>query len=309
MGTKLELAIGVLNGLVGDHLAKTGNGLATELAFVHEGRPLSLARLAELHPAPTPRVVVLLHGLMCTEDIWKFPDGRDYGALLASEFGFTPLYVRYNSGLPIPDNGLALARLLEATCAQQGVEELVLLGYSMGGLVIRSACHHAALQQQAWLSRVRRAFYVGTPHRGAPLERAGRVLTKVLARIPDPYVKLVGEIGDLRSAGIKDLGNAILRDEDRSAADRLLADPRHPVPLLDSIRHYLIAGSLSREPWLTELFGDTMVPVSSGTDGHHAGPRALPPANVKVLPGLSHMDVAHHPEVWAQLEAWWKESS
>lgn len=306
MGRKLELALGVLNGAIGDHLARTGNGLATDLTLVHEGRPLPLSRLRDVLPAPSPRVVVLLHGLMCTEDIWRFPSGDDYGALLARDFGFTPLYVRYNTGLAIPDSGRALSRLLDGLVEQYPgpLEEILPLGFSMGGLVARSAVHFASLEDNGWLARVRRAIYVGTPHRGAPLERAGRVLTGLLARIPDPYVKLVGEIGDLRSAGIKDLGNADLRHEDRSARDTFLADPHHPVPLLPSIRHYLVAGSLSREPWLTEIFGDTMVPISSGTNGHHAGPRALPPGNVKVLPGLSHMDVAHHPEVYAQLKEW-----
>mgnify|MGYP001384063767 CR=1 FL=1 len=307
MGRKLELAIGVLNGALGDHLAKTGNGLATELSFVRDGEPIAVARLA----GPMPRVVVLLHGLMCTEDIWQFPDGNDYGALLARDFGFTPLYVRYNTGRPIADSGRALAKLLEELVTTHDIAEILPLGYSMGGLVLRSACHHASLDADldaSWLSKVHRAFYVATPHHGAPLERAGRVLTRLLARIPDPYVKLVADIAELRSAGIKDLGNADLRDEDRASRDGFLADPHHPVPLLSSIRHHLVAGSLSREPWLTELFGDTMVPISSGTNGHHAGPRALPPAHVKVLPGLSHMDLAHHPEVYAQLESWLRES-
>ncbi len=289
VGRKLELAVAILNGAIGDHLAKSGNGLATELTAVHAGHPLPLGGLAAAYPTLTPRVVVLMHGLMCTEDIWRFKDGRDYGSLLAADFAYTPIVVRYNSGLPIEVNGSAFARFLDALLVSypQPIEELLLLGYSMGGLIVRNACHFAATEGHEWLSRVRTAFYVATPHRGAPLERAGRVLTKLLATIPDPVTQLAGQLGDLRSAGIQGLG-----------------DPRHPVTMLPGIEHYLVAGSLAQAPWLTELFGDTMVPVSSGTDGHRVGSRALPPSNVKVLAGLSHMDLAHHPDVYAQLHEW-----
>lgn len=283
MGKKLEQTIAILNGIVGDHLARTGNGLATDMAFVRDGRPVA-------DVGPDERVAVLVHGLMCTEDIWRLPDGGDYGASLEADFGYAPLYVRYNSGRSIEDNGRAFATLLSELVAAHPRREILLVGYSMGGLIVRSACHLASLEGQAWLPLVKRAFYLATPHRGAPMERAGRVVSALLARVPDPTVELLARLAELRSAGIKDLG-----------------DPRHPIAMLPSIRHYLVAGSLRSERFLTELFGDTMVPVSSGTDGHHAGPRALPPSHVKVLAGLSHMDLAHHPDVYRQMREWLEE--
>jgi triacylglycerol lipase len=282
VGKKLELAIAILNGAIGDHLARTGNGLATEMTFVRDGQPIA-------HVEPSDRFVVLVHGLMCTEDVWLFRDGTDYGARLESDFGYTPLYVRYNSGRTIAENGRALATLLASL---PPAKEILLVGYSMGGLIVRSACHLASIEHQPWLASVKRAFYLATPHRGAPMERAGRVVSAFLARVPDPTAELVAQLAELRSAGIKDLG-----------------DERHPVAMLPSIRHYLIAGSLRAERWLTELFGDTMVMVSSGTDGHYAGPRALPPSHVKVMPGLSHMDLAHHPDVYRQLHEWLEEDA
>lgn len=291
MGRALEQAIAILNGAVGDHLARTGNGLATQLGAVRDGQVLDPEALAAVLP-PRARAVVLVHGLMCTEDVWTFADGSDYGTRLADDFGYEKVVLRYNSGLPIQSNGRALADYLERLAVANAVEEILPLGYSMGGLVVRSACHFAAEDGLGWLARVRTAFYVATPHRGAPLERAGRLLTRVLAAIPDPITRLAAELGDLRSAGIQDLG-----------------DPHHPVPFLPDIRHHLVAGSLTQAPWATELFGDMLVPVSSGTAGHHAGPRALPPRRVKVLPGLSHLDLAHHPDVYAQLADWLREGS
>lgn len=306
MGKYLEFAIGALNGVVGDYLEARGNGLAIPMSFVHRLEPLLLSRAAfdAALPAAGPRVVVLLHGLMCTESIFDMADGMDYGRLLERDLGYTPLYVRYNTGRSIADNGAELARLLEGllTVYPVAIEELLLLGYSMGGLVIRSACHVASEQGLSFLSRVRKAVYVGTPHRGAPLERAGRVLTKVLAAIPDPYTRLIADIGNLRSDGVKDLGDAELRHEDRARrkSSFALTDPEHPVPLLPSIEHFLVAATLSTEPLLASLFGDSLVPVPSGTNGAVAGgePIGIPPDHVRILPGFDHIRLAHDPAVY-----------
>src|SRR5258706_6789375 len=132
MGEKLDQALAILNGAVGDYLARTDNGLATEMSFIHQGRELAVDRdeLARAHPDARSRVVVLIHGVMCTETIWRLPDGSDYGALLERDFGFAPFYLRYNSGLAIADNGAALARLLEELIGAYPapIEEIVLIG-------------------------------------------------------------------------------------------------------------------------------------------------------------------------------------
>jgi hypothetical protein len=255
---------------------------------------------------------------MCTETIWNPPGGgSDFGALLERDFGFTPFYVRYNSGLAIADSGVALSGLLDTLVSEYpvAIEEILFLGYSMGGLVVRSACHVAGRgaggTASAWLPLVRRAMYVGTPHQGAPLERVGRVVAKVLKAVPDPTTQLIGDLAELRSAGVKDLGNADLRHEDRTRRPRgvSLGDAAHPVPLLASMKHYLVAGTLSLEPHLAQLFGDSIVPVASATDGacDAAATMALPPSHVKILAGAAHVDLPHRPDVYAQLRAWCEE--
>lgn len=313
MGKKLELAIAILNGAVGDRLARTDNGLATTMTFIHQGRELPVERAAieRALPAGTSRVAIFLHGLMCTEDIWAMPDGTDYGSLLARDHGYTPLYVRYNSGLPIAENGLELSALLDRLVAAYPtpIEELVPIGYSMGGLVVRSACHVASLAaQSSWLPLVKRAIYVGTPHLGAPMERVGRFVAKVLRSVDDPYTQLAAELADLRSDGVKDLGDADLRHEDRARGlPRVgLRDPRHPVPLLRQIQHYLVAGSLSTDARLASVFGDSIVPVASATDGGcvDAVTFALPPSHVKIVSGASHIMLPHHPAVYEHLREW-----
>lgn len=315
MGKKLERTLGILNGTIGDYLARTGNGLATPMQLVVDGAPVAIepGTLGRAYPAATARVVVLAHGLMCSESVWEMPGGGDYGVLLARDFGFTPLYLRYNSGLAIPDNGADLARLLESLLDAWpvAIEEILLLGFSMGGLVVRAACHQANVSSMRWLPLVRRAIYVATPHLGAPYERLGRVVSKLAALVPDPFVRLAAQIGDLRSDGIKDLGDADLRHEDRERrhAGLSLRDPKHPVPLLPGIEHYMVAGALSTDPRLAMFFGDALVPMPSGTNGLRAQPGtlALPPRHVKVFAGTSHMTLAHDPHVYEQIRSWCEE--
>jgi triacylglycerol lipase len=313
MGKKLDTMLAVLNGTIGDYLAKTGNGLATPMELLAHGAPVALTRgaLRDALPDAAPRVVVLVHGLMCTETVWALPDGTDYGTRLAKDYGYTPLYIRYNSGLAIADSGSALARLLDELVAAYPVrlEELLLLGFSMGGLVIRSACHEASATESRWLPLVRRAIYVGTPHLGAPYERLGRFAARVLLAVDNPYTKLIGDIANLRSAGVQDLGDADLRHEDRGDKRPIrLRDWRHPVPLLPDIEHFLVAGTLAREPWLGAFFGDAVVPLASASATADARAAAdadgLRSDHLKVIPGVAHMALAHHPEVYETIRAW-----
>jgi len=319
LGAKLDTALAILNGMVGDHLVRTHNALATELGCMHDGAPLPIERaaLARAFPSATTRIAILVHGLMCTESVWKLPDGSDYGTLLSGDLGFTPLALRYNSGRAIAENGEALAQLLESLAPAYPVpiEEILLIGFSMGGLVIRSACHTAKLSGQRWLSGVRRVIYLGTPHRGAPFERAGRVVARLLRSVPDPYTRLIADIGDLRSDGVKDLGDADLRHEDRArtrlASRFSLRDPRHPVPLLPEIRHYLVAGALASDPHLALWFGDSIVPVPSATADRcvDVARLAVPPDHVRIFAGFPHVRLAHDPAVYAQIRAWCEEAS
>ncbi len=308
MGKNLEFAIAILNGAVGDYLVRTGNGLAIEMSVVQGGVPVALDRLAAAFPAATGRVAVFVHGMMSNEDVWRWEDGSDYGSRLRDDRGYTPVYLRFNSGRSIADNGAALSALLGALTAAWPVpvERLLLVGHSLGGLVLRSACHAAReVDDRSWLPLATDAVYVGTPHLGAPAERAGRILNRVLHAVPEPTTRLIAQIAELRSDGIKDLGDADLRHEDRARRGLQLGlrDPRHPVPLLPEVRHHLVAGTVGHAPWLPDLFGDSVVPLSSATgDGRVAAGAEVP--FVKVFPGVSHVGLAHHPGVYAQLATW-----
>ena len=304
MGKRLEQTLAVLNGLVGDYLSRAGNALATDMTLCRGGVSMLLERieLQRLYPDARARVVVLVHGLMCNEHSWQFADGSDYGSKLERDQSFSAAYVRYNTGRAIADNGQQLAAILGSFVAAypREIEELLLIGYSMGGLVIRSACHSAALEDQAWLRSVKRIIYVGTPHMGVPAERLGHALTRLLQTIPDPYTRLVADVGNLRSSGIQDLGRADLRHQDREVARSAwgLRDARHPLPLLPGVEHHLIAGAMLGDPRIAFLLGDSIVPVSSAIFTDATVDELLPKQRTRVIHKLGHLALAHHPDVY-----------
>ena len=169
------------NGVLGDHLSASANPLAIPMRLRRDGQPLDLAtRLATALPQPTGKILVLAHGLCMNDRQWQ-RKGHDHGAALAADAGFTPVYLHYNSGLHVSTNGRALAGQLEVLLAAWSVpvDELVILGHSMGGLLARSACIGRAAGH-AWPRHLRKIVFLGTPHHGTAFERGGNWVTVAL---------------------------------------------------------------------------------------------------------------------------------
>lgn len=306
-----EAVIAALNGVLGDHLAATGNPLAITMAFRHAGQALEMERfsLRQRIPAATPRLLVLLHGL-CMNDLQWHRDGHDHGAALAQALGFTPVYLHYNTGLSVSTNGRVLAQLMERLFDAWPVpiERVALLGHSMGGLVARSALHHApSIQRGAlrWPTRVTDLVCLGTPHQGAPLERVGHGVDVLLGAAP--YAAPLARLGKLRSAGIQDLrqGNIVsgpVRDHD--------AAPSAQVGLPTTARCFAVAGDLgpaARSGGLkARLLGDGLVTVDSALGRHDSADRRLdfPADQQAVVYGTGHLDLLSSAEVFGQLQRW-----
>ncbi|HKY63540.1 MAG TPA: alpha/beta fold hydrolase [bacterium] len=287
----------VLNGLVGDALAERKSRLAIPMSLI--GEPGG------------GKLCVLVHGLCDSEETWRFAEdpALSYGSLLQSEFGYTPLYLRYNTGLHISSNGRALAKLLtELGESQPGaIQELAFIGHSMGGLVVRSACHYGQEAGANWARRVKKIFLLGVPHLGTDLERLGNLTSVILRMIPNPVTWGLANLGNRRSSGIKDLRFGYLVDEDwkDQNPDALWMDNRHPVPLLEGTEHYLIAGSLAKETenFLVRYFGDGLVGAGSAAGRSLRRSKSIPfePEALAVVKGVSHGALARHPKVYEQI--------
>ena len=180
-----EAIVSALNGVIGDWLARTHSPLVVDMQLRRAGTGA--------------KAVVLVHGSAMSERQWLRRE-HDHGAALARDDGWAPVYVRYNSGLPIAENGRLLARLLDDLTEAQ---HIALLGHSMGGLVARSACHAAEADGRSWRTKLRSLVTLGTPHLGAPLERSGGLLETLLPL--SGYSAPLARLGQIRSAGITDL--------------------------------------------------------------------------------------------------------
>jgi pimeloyl-ACP methyl ester carboxylesterase len=305
----VENAISTLNAWIGDYLSQTGNELRQPMAFYRDNRPVAPEDIAS---PPTGKVCVLVHGLGCNESLWDFPaphEGGGYGQLLEQRCGYMPLYLRFNTGLRISDNGGQLAGLLERFCTSHNaaVTELLLIGHSLGGLVIRSACDVGSKAGHDWVSRVRHVVYLGSPHLGAPLEKTTNVATNVLGFFNTTATRVVRDVLNIRSAGVKDLRHGNLVDQDWLDVDpdELGNNRRVPIPWLASARHHFAVGQVLAK---TGVFGDAMVrPKSAAGRTHCSQPGAPDGSDVQVMPGLDHLALARHPAVYEHLERWVKD--
>ena len=295
-----EALLAGVNGVLGDRLADSGNPLAISMSFRQDDLPL-------VPDGASGRILVLAHGL-CMNDLQWQRDGVDFGAVLARERGYSPVYLHYNSGLHISLNGREFARHLESLTASWPVpvEEIVILGHSMGGLLARSACHYAAVEGHSWPAKLRKLVFLGTPHHGAPLERGGNwvhLLTDLNA-----YSAPFSRLAKIRSAGITDLRHGSVLDEDWDGQDRFAHAAPLPrfLPLPLGVRCHAIAATIGKkEGDMADrlLAGDGLVPLASA-QGQHADPARCLGLDSVVLYQTNHMQLLSSDAVRARLLEW-----
>lgn len=269
-----EAVLAALNGVMGDRLVTTNNPFATPMTLRYMGHALNWDDLAPM-PAATGKVLLLIHGLCMNDLQWRTNKEdvvHDHGDALAMALGYTPVYLRYNSGLHTSINGRELSAQLEQLIAHWPVriEELTILAHSMGGLLTRSAVHYAGQENLRWLGHLKNIVFLGTPHHGAPLEQAGNWLDVIIGSTPysAPFTRLV----QLRSAGITDLRHGHVLDQDWQDHDRFKRKPdnRKTVPLPADIACYTVAATTAAKRSLLadRLIGDGLVPLRSALGQH-----------------------------------------
>jgi hypothetical protein len=283
-----------VNGLIGDRLARERPRLALPLAVRRAGHdvPPERAALAEAYPEATGRIAVFLHGL--SESEAGFQTRRDVvGSTYAdtvADLGWTPVFLRANTGLAVRENGAALSTLLQRLVEEWPVEvgQLALVGHSMGGLILRAGCAVGTGAERPWTTLVSDVVTLGTPHLGAPLARGVGQGARALARLPETAA--FGRILDQRSVGVLDLV-AGLGDE---------------APPLPHVRYHLVSATLSRSPRhpVGRFVGDLLVRQPSAYGASRRHPGLFPDADRLHLPRAGHFDLLNHPRVHEALREW-----
>lgn len=288
-----------VNGLIGDRLREEGSRFAFDMGVRVAGRDIVLDRagIAAAYPAATDKLVVFVHGLSENEAHWnraarpgrEVPDRRSYGDRLVED-GWTPVFLRVNTGLPIAENGVAMAALMERLVeAWPGeVRRLAIVGHSMGGLIARTACAVSTDREKPWTDLVTDVVCLGTPHLGAPLERVVLKGVTVLGRIPEaaPFGRLL----EYRSTGILDLAHGLAED----------------VQHLPSARYRLVSATLTRSPHsvTSATIGDYLVPYASALGRRRDGEEMFPGAETLHVPYAHHFDLLNHDTVFDQVRDW-----
>jgi pimeloyl-ACP methyl ester carboxylesterase len=296
-----RFVVSAVNGLIGDRLVADGSALAIETGVRHRGRDVPLDRdaLAAAYPRATDALVVFVHGLCETEHYWdrksrpRAADGTSaasYGARLADDEGWSPIYIRANTGLTLAESGVALSsvltRLVDAWPTD--VRRIALVGHSMGGLIVRTACAVSTADDRDWTQRVTDVVLLGAPHLGSPVERTIARGVKVFHKVPElsPFARIF----DQRSVGVLDLHDG----------------PADEVAHVPHARYHLVAATLTRSPRhpLAATVGDLLVPYRSAAGVLPNGEEIFPGANVLHVPGADHFDLLNHDDVYAAMRTW-----
>ncbi len=307
-----QAVLAALNGVMGDRLAASQNSLATLMTLRYRGEAIGASHMPQKEEV-TSKVLLLIHGLCMNDLQWQtLHEGQavDHGAALAVACGYTPIYLRYNTGLHVSQNGRELSMQLEQALANWPVpiQEISIVAHSMGGLVARSAIYYAQGDATRWLAHLKRVVFLGTPHHGAPLERAGNWVDILLGSTP--YSKPFAKLAQLRSAGITDLRYGHLLYVDWQGHDRFRRKPdkREPVPLPDGVACYTVAASTAakRSALADRLIGDGLVPLRSALGQHDEPQRCLTFDKDRqcIFYRMNHMQLLSNPEVTRRLTNW-----
>ncbi|GAB3754520.1 hypothetical protein GCM10027599_17090 [Yimella radicis] len=293
-----------VQGFTGDRLVDVGLPISYPMTLRRSGYdvPITKAGLSNAYPDASSNLVVFVHGFVGTEQMWKRRASRDdegrrlsYGRRLESLGDWSAVWVRYNTGQRVSTNGRDLGRMLARLVARWPVpvDRVVLVGHSMGGLVVHSALLQAA-PDAPWAGLVTDTVSFGTPYHGALLEKSVNVVAKEFDN--HRATRWAGGVLRFRSQGIKDLrhGNLVEADwkgfdpddpEDHRARDR-----KH----LHPIRHLAVVGMIAPQPhaWWGRPLGDGVVSRSSaaGLEGETW--------DTAYVGGVNHMDLLNHPKVY-----------
>jgi pimeloyl-ACP methyl ester carboxylesterase len=293
-GPRGRFVSSAVNGLIGDRLVEERPRMAISMAVRAHGADVPLDRdgLAGAFPEATGRVVVFLHGLCENESYWnrwRERTGTTYGEMLTGE-GWTPVFLRANTGLGLRANGVALSALMQRLVEEWPVPvtRITLVGHSMGGLIVRAAGAVASPVEKPWTDLVSDVVTLGTPHLGAPIARGIGHGSRGLGKLPEtaPF----GRILDWRSVGVHDLVAGLAED----------------VPPLPHARYRLVAATVTadkRHP-VGHVVGDFLVRVPSAYGRDRHGQQLFPGATVLHLGRTDHFGLLNHPEVHRALRDW-----
>jgi len=301
-----QTLLAALNGVLGDYLFVRENPLAIPMHFRRDGQILNNDQLLDVINQSHGKLLIMLHGL-CMNDLQWCREGHDHGAELAKELGMGAIYLHYNSGMHISDNGKQFAGLLESLVNLSDKKlDINILAHSMGGLVSRSAFHVAENSGHKWPELLNKLVFLGTPHHGAALEKAGNWIDLILGAhsYTVPFARLV----KVRSSGITDLRYGNVQESDWHTTERFefSGDQRLPLPLPDNLQCFAVATSANES--INYPLGDGLVRIKSALGEHpdSAFYLRIPEQQKWTGTNINHMQLLNDQKVYQVLKTWFE---
>lgn len=318
--------LSAINGIIGDYLHTQQNPLSIAMTFRQHGNDIELNALAQQIVDSEGKLLIMVHGLCMNDVQWKQGE-HDHGYHLANDLSCTTVYLHYNTGRHIYQNGMELNALLGKLASQfhslQSQHSLAIsvVAHSMGGLVTRSALYYAkaAISEAAaktevaeesiqWAEYLQKIVFLGTPHHGAPLEKAGIWVDLFLGM--HHFTAPLTRITQIRSAGIADLRHGYIVESDTHSERRFdfASDQRKPISLPDGVECYAIATTSSASPNAINkhLVGDGLVPLNSALGIHENEVFNLnfKPENQWVGNNISHLGLLGNRTIYDVIHRW-----
>jgi pimeloyl-ACP methyl ester carboxylesterase len=318
--------LSAINGVIGDYLHTQQSPLSIAMAFRQHGKDIEVEALARHIVESEGKLLIMVHGL-CMNDVQWRQGEHDHGYHLANDLSCTTVYLHYNTGRHIYQNGIELNALLGKLTTQFGLLQsqhaldISIVAHSMGGLVTRSALYYAkaAISEAAaiteeseekaqWAEYVKKIVFLGTPHHGAPLEKAGNWVDLFLGM--HHFTAPLTRITQIRSAGIADLRHGYIVESDAHSERPFdfASDQRKPIPLPDGVACFAIATTSSASPNSInkQLVGDGLVPLNSalGIHENEAFNLDFKPENQWVGNNISHLGLLGNKTIYDVIQRW-----
>lgn len=222
------------------------------------------------------KVILFVPGLFTDESLYqnryiKIDERENLSSGIADSYinyGYYPLFIRFNHGKHISDNGKELFKLISDFIKNEDYIQINIIGYSIGCLIIRSMLYYGRENNSyIGIRNIRKVVFISSPDGGSYLEKMGFWLGFLMESSAITALKIIGIIGNLRSDAIKDLSHGIIREEDWTQNNPILRYFQSKYyGELDAIDCYQFYSSFALEnDKLQEWLGDGIVELPSLT--------------------------------------------
>jgi hypothetical protein len=155
---------------------------------------------------------------------------------------------------------------------------------------------------------VRHVVFLGSPHLGAPLEKAANIAAWCLGL--SDITRPLAVAANKRSAGIKDLRFGSLRDDDwqTNDVDAFLSGRSGDVPPLEGANHYFVAATVTRNPRhpFGIAAGDLLVREASASGRGRVRHAQFPLGTGRHFAPMNHLELLNHPDLYDQMRQWFE---